>query len=157
MMPRAPIEPEGTFAGLRANAIVFGAFVDIAVTVLASTLLVLGLAPDALSRRRGAPQRSARSSSTRSIAYTVGSLAIGALGTVVGAFVGARRAGQLHVRHGGWIAVTSTAIGVLLTALQSAAPPDRRRASALGRGARRGCLILPPGVTGGALAGALQR
>jgi hypothetical protein len=156
MMPRAPIEPEGTFAGLRANAIVFGVFVDIAVTVLASTLLVLGLAPDALSGDE-AVRNGALDQLYGSIAYTVGSLAIGSLGTVFGAFAGARRAGQLHVRHGGWIAVTSTAIGVLLTALQPVTSPDPADAIPLWVEVAAWLLILPSGVVGGALAGALQR
>src|SRR5688572_11864128 len=123
MTMRAPIEPEGTFAGLRANAIVFGAFVDIATTVLASTLFVLGIAPDALSADE-AVRRAALAKLYASDLYIFGSLAIGALGTVFGGFAGSRRAGRLHVRHGGWIAVTSTGIGVLLTALQPVTAPD---------------------------------
>jgi hypothetical protein len=156
MMPRAPIEPEGTFAGLRANAIVFGAFVDIAATVIASTLLVLGLAPDALSGDEAA-RNAALAGLYASNVYVVGSLAIGALGTVFGAFAGARRAGRLHVRHGGWIAVTSTAIGVLLTALQPVSAADPAETVPLWAEVAAWLLILPAGVLGGALAGALQR
>ena len=156
MMPRAPVEPEGMFVGLRANAIVFGAFVDIAATVIASTLFVLGLAPDALSAD-DAVRAGALAQLYGSTVYTVGNIAVGALCTVLGAFLGARRAGQLHVRHGGWIAVTSTAIGVLFTALQPPASPDPAATAPLWADVIAWLLILPAGVAGGALAGALRR
>ena len=156
MMPRAPIEPEGTFAGLRGSAIVFGAFVDVAVTTIAWALLLLGLDRDALSAddalRNGAMVRLVGSN-----AYLASNIALGALGTVFGAFVGARRAGQLHVRHGGWIAVTSTAIGALLTVLQPVTSTDPAAMLPLWAEVTPWLLILPAGVAGGALAAALQR
>src|SRR5262249_32351936 len=109
MMPRAPIEPEGTFEGLSASAILFGAFVDVVATLIASNLLVLFLAPEVVT----GDENHAREVLLQLFAtktYTVASVAVGALCTVLGAFAGARRAGQLQVRHGGWIAVTSTAL-----------------------------------------------
>jgi hypothetical protein len=88
-----------------------------------------------------------------STGYVAANIALGVLGTMLGAFVGARRAGQLHVRHGGWIAVTSTAIGALLMLLE---PPAR---DAVGfpfwSQVVAWLLILPAGMTGGAIAAAL--
>src|SRR5688572_11397230 len=101
MLPRAPIEPEGTFDGLRAQAILLGAFVDIAATTIAVTALVLWLAPDVMSKDP-AVSRKALEETHATTTWVTANVALGALGTVVGAFVGARRAGQLHVRHGGW-------------------------------------------------------
>ena len=155
MLPRAPIEPEGTFTGLSAAAILFGACVDIAATVVGSTLLVLWLAPQ-LPTSDPAKAQEALNQLAASPAYIAANLVVGALCTVFGAFAGARRAGQLHVRHGGWIAVSSTALGVLLTSLEpvpsaGAAPlPFWPEVIAW-------LLILPAGMLGGALAGALAQ
>jgi hypothetical protein len=153
MMPRAPIEPEGTFDGLSAPAILLGAFVDIAATTIAMTLLVLWLAPDVMSQDRVA-SRNALEKCHASPTYVIGNVVLGALGTVFGAFVGARRAGQLHVRHGGWIAVASTAIGFGLALLL---PPEQVDVAdpPLWLQGIAWLLILPAGMTGGALAAAL--
>ena len=156
MMPRAPVEPEGTFAGLRASAIAFGAFVDVAATVIAWTLLVLVLDPDALSGDE-ALRSGAAAQLYATTAYLVGNLAIGALATVLGAFAGARRAGQLHIRHGGWVAVTSQAIGVLILALQPPPSPDPAAVTPLWVDVTAWLLVLPAGMAGGALARALRR
>ena len=87
-----------------------------------------------------------------STSYVAASIAVGALGTVLGAFIGARRAGQLHVRHGGWIAVASTALGALLMLLE---PPARDAAEfPFWAQVAAWLLILPAGMTGGALAAA---
>ena len=155
MLPRAPIDPEGTFSGLSASAILFGAFVDIAATVVASTLLVLWLAPEVAAQEE-AQAHEVLAKLYTSQRYVVANLALGALCTVIGAFAGAHRAGQLHVRHGGWIAVTSTALGVLLTALQPVPAPDAATAP-LWAEVTAWLLILPAGMLGGALAASLQR
>jgi hypothetical protein len=155
MQPRASIEPEGTFSGLSASAILFGAFVDIAATVIASTLLVLWLAPG-IAAQEDAQTREVLAKLYASDRYVTANLALGALCTVLGSFAGARRAGQLHVRHGGWIAVTSTALGVLLTLLQPAPTPESPSVP-LWAEIVAWLLILPAGMIGGALAAWLQR
>src|SRR4030095_396539 len=99
----ARIEPEGTFAGLSASAILFGAFLDIATTVIASSLLLLWFVPE-LSAKDEAHARAALAELYASRGYIAANLAIGAACTVLGAFAGGRRAGRLDVRHGGWIA-----------------------------------------------------
>jgi hypothetical protein len=152
MLPRAPIEPEGTFDGLSGAAILLGAFIDIAFTEIAGTLLALWLAPD-LASQDPTQVSQLLAELAASTSYVAASVAVGALGTMLGAFVGARRAGQLHVRHGGWIAVTSTAIGALLMLLE---PPARDAAEfPFWSQVAAWLLILPSGMTGGALAAAL--
>ncbi|HKA15549.1 MAG TPA: hypothetical protein VKH41_11070 [Myxococcota bacterium] len=152
MLPRAPIEPEGTFAGLSASAILLGALVDIAATTIALTMVVLWLAPEVTSQDQAASRR-ALEQCYASTAYVTANLVLGALGTVLGAFVGARRAGQLHVRHGGWIAVASTAIGFLMSVLSAPAQVDAT--DPLWAQVLAWLLILPAGMIGGALAAAL--
>ncbi|TMA30114.1 MAG: hypothetical protein E6J87_18960 [Deltaproteobacteria bacterium] len=153
MLPRAPIESGGTFAGLSGSAILLGAFLDLALTEILTRLLVLWLAPDVMSQDQAAVRR-AVAELVASNAYLAGNIAIGALCTVVGALIGARRAGQLHVRHGGWVAVTSQAIGVLLMALLPA-PSEEVTEYPLWAEAVGWLLVLPAGMTGGALAAAL--
>src|SRR4029453_18529087 len=87
--------------------------------------------------------------------YIAANLAIGAACTVLGAFAGARRAGQLHVRHGGWIAGARPALGVLLSLFES--PARDAGAVPLWAEVLAWVLILPAGVAGGALAAALPR
>ena len=154
MLPRTPIESEGTFDGLSGSAILFGAFVDIAATLILSTLLALWLAPD-LSSQDEAVARQALEHLHASQAYVGANIAIGALCTAIGAFVGARRAGQLHVRHGGWIAVTSTVLGVLLTLLEPT--PVQNGSIPVWVEVTTWLLILPAGMTGGTLAAAVSR
>ena len=149
MLPRAPIESGGTFAGLSGSAILLGAFVDLALTEILTRLLVLWLAPDVMSQDQAAVRR-AVAELVASNAYLAGNIAIGALCTLIGA----RRAGQLHVRHGGWVAVTSQAIGVLLMALLPA-PSEEVTEYPLWAEAVGWLLVLPAGMTGGALAAAL--
>jgi hypothetical protein len=153
MLPRAPIGTGGTFDGLSGSAILFGAFVDIAATLVASTLLVLWLAPE-LATHDEAAARQALAQLYASPTYVDANLVLGALCTVLGAFAGARRAGQLHVRHGGWIAVTSTALGVFLT-LAEPAPAADANTVPLWAEVTAWLLILPAGIAGGALAAAL--
>src|SRR5258708_3999229 len=54
MLPRAPIESEGTFAGLSGSAILLGAFVDLALTEIFMRLLVVWLAPHVMSQDQAA-------------------------------------------------------------------------------------------------------
>jgi hypothetical protein len=147
-----PIEPEGIFDGLSGTAILLGAFIDIVFTYIAGTLLLLWLAPELTSHDRE-QMRKVLTELAASTSYVAANVALGALGTMIGAFVGARRAGLLHVRHGGWIAVTSTAVGTLLMLLE----PPARDAAEIPSWAQitSWLLILPAGVIGGALAAAL--
>jgi hypothetical protein len=151
MMPQRPIEPEGIFDGLSGTAILLGAFIDIVCTEIAGMLLILWFTPNPPTRD---PEqvRQLLAQLAASTSYVGASIAVGALGTVLGAFVGARRAGLLHVRHGGWIAVASTALGTLLMLLE----PPSRDATEFPFWAQLAAwlLILPSGMTGGALAAA---
>jgi hypothetical protein len=120
------IEPHGTFDGLKPGAILIGAVVD------------HQAAFDALSAD---PQ------------FLVWSMVLGLSCTVLGAFVGARRAGTLHLRHGGWVAVASAVIGLLFLLLPGEAAGP---APPLWYEVVSWVLLLPSGLLGGALSGALH-
>jgi hypothetical protein len=152
--PHTPIQPEGIFDGLRWGCVLRGALLDIALSIAASIPLVLWLAgPGAMSE----DEATAREAMDRALASPEGllwSAAIGLAATVIGAWYGARRAGALHVRHGGWVAVASVVIGLPLQ-LSSASdpagtPPFWYEAAGL-------AAMIPAGMLGGFLAGRLGR
>jgi hypothetical protein len=147
--PPSPIEPEGVFDGLRWSAILSGAILDNVLTFLILTPLVIYFAgPDALSQNEetssaaiervmGAPK------------YLIGSFVVGTLITTFAAFWAARRAGVSFLRHGGWTAVMSAALALVLFVLPGASsgPPSPWWYDALAY-----ALMIPAGVFGGWLA-----
>ena len=147
-LPPRSIEPEGLFDGLKPGAILIGAVVDHVATAIAFSALVAWLGPaDAISGDEEA-RRSAIDGLLSQPEFLLWSLAVGLCCTVLGAYVGATRAGALRVRHGGWIAVASAALGLAAALLSgqspSQAPPLWHEA--LGWG-----LLLPAGLLGGLL------
>ena len=119
--PLAPIEPERILDGLRWGCIVRGVLLDIVLTIAASIPLLLVLAgPTAFSEDADTANEAVYTvlTSPEGLFWT---LVIGLLGTVVGGYYAARRAGSHHLRHGGWVAVVSLALSlpfVLLSAGQ---------------------------------------
>lgn len=144
-----PIEPEGLLDGLQWPAILGGAVLDNVLTVLAMIPLTLllagkeGLAEDEEAAGRALDQATA-SPEFLALAAVCG-LAI----TVYAAFWVARRAGTLHVRHGGWTAVASALLGTLLLLVPGAGegPQPPVWYDALGL-----VCMLPAGLLGGWLA-----
>jgi len=148
-------EEEGLFEGLRGGPILIGALIDLIVTRLGASGVELAFAPALLSAD-AETRRALIAALMTQPAFPLANLAVGVLGTGIGAFVGARQAGQLFVRHGGWIAVTSTVLGTFASLIEpttgdpSTLPPTWSQIASL-------LLILPAGVVGGALAGRLRR
>jgi hypothetical protein len=147
------IQPTGIFEGLRPGAIVFGVVVDMAASMLGSLLLVAFFAGQQASRDGGASPGEAAQALAASQEFLFASLALGLLCTVLGAFVGARRASCFFVRHGVWIGIGSAVVGLLLygpAAREEPRPPlwfDLLGFS----------LLLPAGALGGWLAGLAAR
>ena len=79
--------------------------------------------------------------------FLVASVVVGLAATTYGAYVGARRAGVHHLRHGGWVAVVSALIGVGLLVLSGTEPSPHAWLDALSL-----ALMLPAGVLGGLVA-----
>jgi len=141
------IEPEGFLTGLSPGAILFGAVIDI-VASLASFFLLAGMLGPEAPPNGGAPTEPAGADFYASPEFLIGSLVLGLAATVLGAFVGARLAGTLFVRHGGWVAVASTVLMLpFLLVPTDAATPAPTWYDVVGW-----VLILPAGMAGGALA-----
>ena len=124
-----PIEPDGIFGGLKPRAILIGAVVD-HVTTVATSIVLFGLltGEDAFSEDAEVSEAAFEALSADP-QFLVWSMVLGLSCTVLGAFVGAWRAGTLHVRHGGWVAVTSAVIGCLFLVLPTATHPPWRQSS----------------------------
>jgi hypothetical protein len=147
------IEPEGLFDGLKPSAIFLGAVVDHLATVFVSIALVAVLGPEEVFSKDEAVSQAAFDALASEPEYLLWSMILGLGCTVFGAYVGARRAGKLHVRHGGWIAVASAALGLvfMLLAGEGSGPAPPVWYEAIGW-----ALLLPAGLLGGALSRSLH-
>jgi hypothetical protein len=150
-LPRAPIEPEGIFDGLRWDCIVRGALLDIVLTVVGSVPLILFLAgSDAFSEDQHASDQAIERALTSPEGVLWGTL-LGLAATLAGSCYGAWRAGQHHVRHGGWVAVVSLVLALPLSLVSAprSVPLFYELLGLVG--------MLPAGLLGGLVARRLQR
>jgi hypothetical protein len=149
-----PIEPQGLLEGISWRAVLFGAIVDTALTVFAFAILMLWVAgSDAFSPDEDVADR-AIGGAVLSPEFLLCGLVVGVLATVIGAYVGARRAGIFHIRHGGWIAVCSALISLLFLLVPGA---NSEPTPPLWYDAVGFFLILPAGLLGGLLAALRDR
>lgn len=142
------IEPEGLFDGLKPGAILLGAVVDHLATVFVSVALIVALGPEEVFSKDEEVSKAAFEALASKPEFLLWSMILGLGCTVFGAYVGATRAGRLHVRHGGWIAVASAALGLVFMLLPGEQPGP---APPLWFEAIGWVLLLPAGLLGGAL------
>ena len=117
-----PIEPAGLLDGLKWRPIVYGVWVDIILTFVASIpLWFVFVGPDFFSENEDVANQAAIRAYNSDL-FNVLDLIVGGLCTVVAALTAARRAGVHFVRHGGWVAGGSALVGVLLLAILPAEP-----------------------------------
>jgi hypothetical protein len=147
------IEPEGLFDGLKPGAILLGAVVDNLATVLMSMALVVVLGPEEVFSEDGEVSQAAFDALSSEPEFLLWSMVLGLGCTGLGAYVGATRAGQLHVRHGGWIAVASAALGLAFMLVPGEGPSP---APPLWYEAIGWVLLVPAGLLGGVLSRSLH-
>ena len=147
------IEPEGLFDGLKPSAIFLGAVVDHLATFFVSIALVAVLGPEEVFSKDEEVSQTTLDALASEPEFLLWSMILGLGCTVFGAYVGAKRAGKLHVRHGGWIAVASAALGLVFMLLtgEGAGPAPPLWFEAIGW-----ALLLPAGLLGGALSRSLH-
>ena len=143
----SPIQPTGSFSGLRPGAIVVGVIVDILATMAAFTGLVLVLtesyARDVIEQ---VPEEVLDEiSSTPEFLFWA--FVLGSLCTALGGYVGAGRARCHYVRHGAVVGLTSLLIA-LINLLFSASGST----TALWYDLSSAVVIIPCGAAGGWLA-----
>ena len=112
--PPAPIEPTGFFTGIQFRPIIAGVVVDtIATLVMVSAYYALWVAKE-LPASGGAPADDAFAQYWSSSEGLVASLLIGSLGTLIGGFYAAYKAGTLEMKHGAMVGIGSIILGLLL-------------------------------------------
>ncbi len=145
----SPIEPDSLFDGLRWSPILRGAVLDNVLTLFASLPIMLYFAgADAFAEN----EETANQAIDHAIATPASLVCLFVVGlsiTVYAGFWASRRAGLLHLRHGGWTAVASAVLGSLFLLVPGATvgPAPPLWYSALGL-----ALMIPAGVFGGWLA-----
>ena len=117
--PPPSIQPAGVFDGIRPSAVLLGVLVDTAATVFGSLLLLSTF----MARDGGEPSEEAFRELSAMPEFLLASLVVGLLCTVLGGYVGARRADRAHVRHGAWIAVGSALFGLAQFAVAAPGTP----------------------------------
>lgn len=141
-----PIDPDGLLDGIRWPAVGLGVLVDVLVTFAANVPLLALFAPESLAEEPAKADQ-AMEQAYASPDFLIASLLVGLAATVCGAYVGARRAGAHHLRHGGWIAVASLLLGLVPVLLFDLEPRPPLWYEALGI-----VLMLPAGLLGGHIA-----
>ena len=140
-------------AGLKAIPIVLGVVVDWVLTTLLSVSLTRARLDPSVLALEGAEFNAAFNASVENLfrdpGYLVGSLLCGLLATVIGAFIGARNAGTLPLKHGLAVAVAS-GLSVIVSNLVSG--QDTGIAVPVWFNLIGWLLLLPAGVLGGYLA-----
>jgi hypothetical protein len=140
-------------AGLKAIPIVLGVVVDWILTTLFSVSLTRARLDPGVLALEGAEFNAAFNASIEDLfqdpSYLVGSLMCGLLATVIGAFIGARNAGTLPLKHGLAVAVAS-GLSVIVSNLTGS--DDSGLAIPIWFNVIGWLLLLPAGVMGGYLA-----
>jgi hypothetical protein len=141
------IEPTGIFDGIRPGAILLGVVVDTVATIISGFVLVSFFAAEAARQRGGHVPDDVLEAIFTSPMFLLASLVVGISCTILGAFVGARRAACFHVRHGAWIAIGSAVVSLVTYAVSVPAEPNPLWFDIVGF-----TLIIPAGIAGGLLA-----
>jgi hypothetical protein len=147
--PQGPIEPDGMLDGIQWTAVALGAGIDIALTLFASLPVLMAFGGSEIFSEDPQTAQRAMKLVYASQGFLWLSFATGTAATVCGAYVGARRAGVHHLRHGGWVAMASVLLGTapLLFVSGNPAPGPPAWWEALGLLA-----MLPCGLLGGFIA-----
>lgn len=111
----SPIEPTGFFTGILIRPIVFGVVIDTISTIALTSLYYLWYATKDLPGA-GAAAEDAFSAYWSSSDGLIASLLLGSLGTLIGGFYAAYKAGKLHMKHGALVGIGSIVLGLLFQA-----------------------------------------
>ena len=108
-----PIEPTGFFSGILFRPIVTGVIVDTLATMALTTGYYTLYVAKELAQK-GLAGESAFAEYWTSSEGLVASLLLGSLGTLIGGFYAAFKAGTLEMKHGALVGIGSILLGLLL-------------------------------------------
>lgn len=111
----SPIEPTGFFTGIKLRPILLGVVIDTVSTLLLTTLYYVAYVGKDLTAN-GSATEDAFAIYWSSSEGLVASLLLGSLGTLIGGFYAAYRAGNLHMKHGALVGIGSIVLGLLFQA-----------------------------------------
>ena len=144
--PPKRIEPTGFFTGIQFRPIITGVIVDTLATFLLVTAYYALFVANELAAKGGAAAEDAFAQYWSSSEGLMASLILGSLGTLIGGFYAAYKAGTLEMKHGALVGVGSIILGLLLQFGSSESDlPDWFMAISL-------AAAIPAGAIGGLLA-----
>ena len=148
--PPPPIEPAGFFTGVQIWPVILGVVVDTVATLVLSTAYFMFYVSEGLSEKEGAME-DAFSAYWSSSEGLLASLVIGTLGTMIGGFYAAHKAGALQIKHGALVGAGAILLGLAFSAAGTESQlPDWFMAVAYGA-------AIPAGAIGGYLADMLKQ
>ena len=142
--PPAPIEPTGFFTGIQIRPILLGVVVDtIATFALISVYYAFYVEPGASKGGAVGEEAAAYWATGEGLVAT---LLLGSLGTLIGGFYAAYKAGTLEMKHGALVGIGSIILGLVLqSATEESSLPEWFMALSA-------AAAIPAGALGGFLA-----
>lgn len=111
----APIEPTGFFTGIQFRPIVSGVVLDTLLTIVLVTAYYYGVVAKGMPDPGDAADE-AFAQYWHSVDGLMMSLMLGSLGTMIGGFYAAYKAGTLEMKHGALVGIGSILLGLILQA-----------------------------------------
>lgn len=148
--PPSPVEPTGFFTGVQIRPIIIGVVVDYVATYAVTYAFFFIYLAKQLSKQGEVTGDQIRDYMTSPEGLLIG-FVIGALGTALGGFVAAIKAGKLEIKHGALVGFCSLILSFIEQSLQEESTPLPewfRLLSVLA--------IIPAGALGGFLAEAFK-
>lgn len=134
------------FSGIKPTPVLLGAAIDIALTILFAIVAVPLFLPQGAFDLKDEQFSQAMDAMMNGYPFILTTMLLGCLASMAGAYVAARRAGCLELKHGLWVVIVSSALAFLLPSDESASTTPLW-VDVLGW-----CLVFPAGVYGGHLA-----
>ena len=148
--PPSPVEPTGFFTGVQVRPIIVGVVVDYIATYAGIYAYFFIYLAKELSKKGEVTGEQITQYMTSPEGLMIGFI-IGILGTALGGFVAARKAGKLEIKHGALVGLCSLILSFIEQSLQEESTPLPDWFGFLSIAA-----IIPAGALGGFLAQAFK-
>src|SRR5499433_2650357 len=148
--PPSPVEPTGFFTGVQIRPIIVGVVVDYIATYAVTYAFFFVYIAKQLSKQGELTGGQIRDYMTSPEGLMIG-FAIGALGTALGGFIAAHKAGKLEIKHGALVGFASLILSLVEQSLQEDSVPLPEWFRFLSIAA-----IIPSGALGGFVAEAFK-
>jgi putative membrane protein (TIGR04086 family) len=114
--PPSPVEPTGFFTGIQILPIIVGVVVDFIASEIARYAYFFVYLANELSKQGEVSPEVISKYMLTDEGLMIG-FVIGTLGTALGGFVAARRAGKLEIKHGAFVGLGSLIVSAILEAM----------------------------------------